>query len=230
MLEELRQQVCDANQRLVAEGLVTLTWGNVSAIDRESGLVAIKPSGVAYDKLTAESIVLVDLDGNRVEGAFNPSSDTPTHVMLYRHFESVGGITHTHSPWATAFAQARVPIPCLGTTHADHFHGSIPVTRPLSVEEIEQGYERNTGAVILEALQGLDPVAVPAVLLAGHAPFTWGRNAMQSVENAVALEAVAQMASTTLSLTDKPIPLEAHVCEKHYARKHGPHAYYGQGS
>lgn len=232
-LPDLRQQVCDANRRLVAEGLVTLTWGNVSALDADAGLVAIKPSGVPYDQLTAASIVLVDLDGQVVEGDARPSSDTPTHVLLYREFPGVRGITHTHSPKATAFAQARRPVPCLGTTHADHFHGPVPVTRPLTADEVQADYERHTGHVITElfAQKHLSPVALPGVLVAGHAPFTWGPTADKSVDSAVALEAVAAMALDTFTLCgglDAAPELEPYVLDKHHQRKHGPDAYYGQ--
>ena len=228
MLDELKQHVCQANKDLVAHGLVTLTWGNVSGIDRDKNLVAIKPSGVAYDALTPDDIVLVDLDGHVVEGELRPSSDTPTHVLLYRHFPSVGGITHTHSPWATVFAQARMPIACYGTTHADHFHGPVPVTRPLTEAELDAGYEHHSGTVIAESFVDRDPDATPAVLLAGHAPFAWGADAAKSVENAVALEAVAMMAHATLSLKHDAMELEGHVLNKHHERKHGPNAYYGQ--
>ena len=228
MLEELRADVCKANLDLVAHGLVTLTWGNVSAIDRERGFVAIKPSGVPYDVMRPEHIVLVDLDGRVAEGALRPSSDTPTHLLLYRHFAAVGGITHTHSLHATMFAQARAEIPCFGTTHADHFDGPVPVTRPLTAEEVDEAYEANTGRVIVERFRDLDPIAMPAVLVAGHAPFAWGRNAAESVKNAVALEAVAQLAIGTRSVRPDAPPLEQYVLRKHHQRKHGPHAYYGQ--
>lgn len=231
-LDVLREEVCLANKRLVAEGLVTLTWGNVSGLDPDSGLIAIKPSGVGYNDLTPESMVLVDLDGHVVEGDLRPSSDTPTHVLLYKHFRESGvaGVTHTHSPKATAFAQARRPIDCLGTTHADHFHGPVPVTRPLTAKEVEQAYEANTGHVIVETFADLDPAAMPGVLVAGHAPFAWGASANKSVDNAVALEAVAAMnLDTALLLGGSPLPLlEAYVLEKHHRRKHGPDAYYGQ--
>jgi len=228
VLDELRADVCKANLDLVAHGLVTLTWGNVSAIDRERGFVAIKPSGVPYDVMRPEHIVLVDLDGRVAEGALRPSSDTPTHLLLYRHFAAVGGITHTHSLHATMFAQARAEIPCFGTTHADHFDGPVPVTRPLTAEEVDEAYEANTGRVIVERFRDLDPIAMPAVLVAGHAPFAWGRNAAESVKNAVALEAVAQLAIGTRSVRPDAPPLEQYVLRKHHQRKHGPHAYYGQ--
>lgn len=230
MLDDLRAAVCEANRALAGSGLVTLTWGNVSGICPQRRHVAIKPSGVAYDELSPEAMVIVDLDGEVVEGELRPSSDTPTHVALYRSFRQVGGITHTHSPCATAFAQARRAIPCLGTTHADHFHGAVPVTRPLHPEEVANGYEASTGAVIIECFAGLDPLHVPAVLVAGHAPFTWGRSVRESLDNAVALEAVAAMALDTLALAFNGCApeLEQHVLDKHHARKHGKDAYYGQ--
>lgn len=228
MLEELKAAVCKANLDLVAHGLVTLTWGNVSGIDRARGLVAIKPSGVPYDEMTPDHMVLVDLDGRVVEGNLRPSSDTPTHVLLYRHFTGIGGITHTHSLHATMFAQAREEIPCYGTTHADHFHGPVPVTRPLTAAEVAEGYEANTGRVIVERFANLDPAAVPAVLVAGHAPFVWGHDAAESVRNAVALEAVAQLAIGTRRIRPDAPELESYVLDKHHQRKHGPHAYYGQ--
>ncbi|MEM1097427.1 MAG: L-ribulose-5-phosphate 4-epimerase AraD [Planctomycetota bacterium] len=235
-LEALRTEVCEANRRLVDAGLVTLTWGNVSGIDRQAGLVAIKPSGVDYDALTAESIALVDLNGDVVEGDLRPSSDTPTHVALYNAFPNVGGVTHTHSPKGTAFAQARRAIPCLGTTHADHFATAVPVTRPLTPAEVDAAYEANTGVVIVERFhddESLDPDATPGVLVAGHAPFAWGVNADKSVDNAIALEACAAMALDTFALSghaDSAPLLEPHVLSKHHQRKHGPDAYYGQDS
>ncbi len=228
MLEELKADVCRANLELAKNGLVTLTWGNVSGIDRERGLVVIKPSGVSYDDLQAQQMVVVDLDGNVAEGELRPSSDTPSHVLLYKHFSDVGGVTHTHSPQASAFAQARVEIPCFGTTHADHFFGPVPVTRPLTQAEVESAYEANTGAVIVERFAEISPTEMPAVLVAGHAPFTWGRTAAESVKNAVALEAVADMALDTLALRPDAPTLEPYVLNKHYQRKHGPDAYYGQ--
>ena len=197
MLETLKKDVCEANHDLVRYNLVTLTWGNVSGIDREQNLVVIKPSGVSYHELQPEQMVVVDLDGNPVEGDLRPSSDTATHVLLYRAFSEIGGVTHTHSRYGTVFAQSRREIPCLGTTHADHFHGSVPVTRALTEEEVNAAYEANTGQVIIERFADLDPVAMPAVLVAGHAPFTWGPNPRASVRNAVALEAVAEMAFAT---------------------------------
>lgn len=228
MLEDLKAQVCEANRALVAHGLVTLTWGNVSGLCPERRHIAIKPSGVAYERLSPAQIVIVDLDGNVVEGELRPSSDTPTHAALYRHFERVFGITHTHSRHATAFAQARRELPCLGTTHADHFHGPVPVTRALRPAEVSNDYEANTGAVIVERFAALDPLAMPAVLVAGHAPFTWGRSVQESLDNAVALEAVASMALHTMAIDAGAPELEDHVLEKHYRRKHGKHAYYGQ--
>jgi L-ribulose-5-phosphate 4-epimerase len=228
MLERLKDEVCQANLDLVAHGLVTLTWGNVSGISDDRRHIVIKPSGVSYDKMLAEHMVVVDLNGNVIEGNLRPSSDTPTHVLLYQHFTSVGGITHSHSQYATTFAQARLEIPCYGTTHADHFHGPVPVTRPLTKSEVDEAYEANTGRVIVERFESLDPAAVPAVLVAGHAPFTWGKDVAESVKNAVALEAVAQMAIGVQQIMRDAPALEAYVLEKHYQRKHGPGAYYGQ--
>lgn len=230
-LESLREEVCIANKALVTEGLVTLTWGNVSGYDADSGLVAIKPSGVDYEKLTPGDIVIVDLEGEVVEGDLRPSSDTPTHVLLYKHFEGLGGVTHTHSRHATTFSQVRMPIPCEGTTHADHFNGPVPVTRVLNEQEVEEAYEANTGHVIIELFNSsddLDPQSMPGVLVAGHAPFTWGKSPMASVKNSVALEAVAAMAMGARTLTTEPTGLESWVLRKHYERKHGPKAYYGQ--
>jgi L-ribulose-5-phosphate 4-epimerase len=228
VLESLKQDVCQANLNLVAHGLVTLTWGNVSGISDDRRHVVIKPSGVAYDEMRPENMVVVDLEGNIVDGALRPSSDTPTHVLLYKHFSEIGGITHTHSRFATTFAQARLEIPCFGTTHADHFFGPVPVTRPLTAEEVDDAYEANTGRVIVERFRDLDAAAIPAVLVAGHAPFTWGRDVAESVKNAVALEAVAEMALGVLRLNPQAPLLESYVLEKHYQRKHGPSAYYGQ--
>ena len=228
MLEALKQDVWQANLDLVACGLVTLTWGNASGISDDRQRVVIKPSGVAYDDLRPAHMVIVDLEGTVIEGSLRPSSDTPTHILLYRHFSSVGGITHTHSRQATMFAQARVEIPCLGTTHADHFFGPVPVTRDLSQQEVEEAYETHTGRVIIERFQQLDPLDVPAVLVAGHAPFVWGRNVAESVQNAVALEAVAEMAAGTWRIRPDAPLLKPYILAKHHQRKHGPQAYYGQ--
>ena len=228
-INDLREAVCQANRDLVTYGLVTLTWGNVSGLSDDREVFAIKPSGVPYDHLRPEHIVLVRVgDGEVVEGDLRPSSDTPTHRILYKAFEGIGGVTHTHSPRATAFAQARTAIPCYGTTHADHFYGPTPVTRALTAEEVADAYEEHTGRVIVERFAELDPIAVPGVLAAGHAPFTWGKNASKSLENAVALEAVAGMALDTLRLDTGAPALEDYVLEKHYKRKHGANAYYGQ--
>jgi L-ribulose-5-phosphate 4-epimerase len=230
MLEDLKDQVCQANVELAACGLVTLTWGNVSGISDDRERVVIKPSGVPYQRLTASDMVVVDLEGRVLEGSLRPSSDTPTHVLLYRHFPAIGGITHTHSRQATMFAQARREIPCLGTTHADHFFGTVPVTRPLTAAEVQENYETNTGVVIIERFADLDPRAMPAVLVAGHAPFTWGHDAADSLHNAIALEAVAEMALGTWLLNPHAPQLEDYVLNKHYQRKHGPLAYYGQST
>jgi L-ribulose-5-phosphate 4-epimerase len=228
MLTDLREEVCEANRALVEHGLVALTFGNVSGISPERDYVAIKPSGVPYELLTPDHIVIVNLDGDVVEGGFHPSSDTLSHVLLYRHFDTVGGITHTHCRCGTAFAQARREIPCLGTTHADHFYGPVPVTRVLRRDEVERNYEINTGRVIVERFEGLDPMAVPAVLVAGHAPFAWGKDVGESLENAIALEAIAEMALATLQLSPGMAGLEDYLLEKHHQRKHGSDAYYGQ--
>jgi L-ribulose-5-phosphate 4-epimerase len=228
MPSDLKEEVCKANHALVRAGLVTLTWGNVSAIDRRHGQVAIKPSGVPYEQLEPRHIVVVDLDGRVVEGQLRPSSDTRTHLLLYRHFEQVGGIAHTHSRHASMFAQARREIPCLGTTHADYFHGPVPVTRALTESEVAGDYEAATGRIIVERFAKLDPMAIPGVLAAGHGLFTWGRTAAESVEGAIALEAVAEMAMGTLRLDPDVGELEGYLRDKHYRRKHGPSAYYGQ--
>lgn len=227
-LAELREEVCRANLELVRARLVTLTWGNVSGIDRAAGVMAIKPSGVPYEGMRPEQMVLVDLEGKVVEGTLRPSTDTPTHLALYRGFGTIGGITHTHSRMATVFAQARCELPCLGTTHADHFHGPVPVTRVLTAREVDEDYEAATGRVILERFAQLDPLALPAVLVAGHAPFAWGSSATHSVENAIALEACAEMALWTRQLQGGWPLLEDYVLEKHHQRKHGARAYYGQ--
>jgi L-ribulose-5-phosphate 4-epimerase len=228
MLEQLKQDVLQANLDLVRHGLVTLTWGNVSGIDRGSGRIVIKPSGVAYEALTPKDMVVVDLQGKTVEGALHPSTDTPAHLCLYNACPLIGGITHTHSPYATMFAQACREIPCLGTTHADLFHGPVPLARFLSEEEVQDNYEANMGRVIVERFQELDWESLPGVLLAGHAPFTWGKSAAEALLHAVALERIAHMAFGTLRLNPESCELPRHILTKHYRRKHGPDAYYGQ--
>ena len=228
MLEQLKQAVLEANLELPKKGLVTYTWGNVSGIDRESGLIAIKPSGVEYDVMTAEDIVLIDLAGKVVEGKLKPSSDAPTHVALYNAFPEIGGVTHTHSRWATAFAQAGMGIPAYGTTHADYFYGEIPCTREMTKVEIESDYEANTGTVIIEAFRDLNPNYIPAVLVKNHAPFTWGKSAAESVHNSVVLEEVAMMAIQCRQLNPNVTPMPQVLLDKHFMRKHGPKAYYGQ--
>jgi L-ribulose-5-phosphate 4-epimerase len=225
---ELRDAVLEANLALPAYGLVALTWGNASAIDREHGVVAIKPSGVAYDALRADDIVVLTLDGEVIEGTHSPSTDTPTHLELYRAFEEIGGIVHTHSTWATVWAQAQRQIPLYGTTHADLCAEPIPVTRALTPEEIEDGYELNTGTVLIEAISAVGPTRLPCVLVRGHAPFIWGPTAAKAVENAVTLEQVARMAFLTATLEPMAPELDPALRQKHYGRKHGPHAYYGQ--
>ncbi|MDD4173176.1 MAG: L-ribulose-5-phosphate 4-epimerase AraD [Kiritimatiellia bacterium] len=230
MLDALKAIVCEANLALVRHGLVTLTWGNVSGIDRARGLMVIKPSGVPYDELTPEAMTVTDLDERVVEGRYAPSSDTPTHAVLYKAFPNVGGVVHTHSAAATAFAQAGREIPCFGTTHADHFHGAVPVVRMPTEEEVREQYERHIGLLIVEHFRGLDPDAVPGVLAAGHGPFVWGPDPLKAVENAVALEAIAQMAAATVALRPEAVPLPGYLLDKHYGRKHGPGAYYGQGT
>lgn len=230
MLEQLKKEVCAANCLLPAHGLVTFTWGNVSAIDRESGLVVIKPSGVEYDKLTPDDMVVLSLDGKKVEGKLSPSSDTPTHLELYRNF-AIGGIVHTHSRWATVRAQACLPLPAYGTTHADYFYGEVPCTRALTAEEIQGEYELNTGKVIVETFTGrvLDPIAMPGVLVKQHGPFAWGKDAAEAVHNAVVLEEIAMMGlMTELSPGFDKVPLPQTLLDKHYLRKHGANAYYGQ--
>lgn len=228
MLEELKELVCDANRRLPVSGLVTLTWGNVSGYDRNKDLMVIKPSGVPYEKLTAKDMVVVDQMGVIAEGKLSPSSDTPTHLLLYRHFPHIGGIVHSHSLYATMFAQACREIPCLGTTHADHFCGTVPVARALTRGEVIEAYEGNTGKVIVERFKNLDAVAIPGVLVAHHAPFTWGPNPFAALENSIALEAIARMAYGTLSLNPEISHIPPHILQKHYTRKHGPDATYGQ--
>lgn len=227
--EALRQRVCEVNLRLVRDGLVILTWGNASAIDRGRGLVVIKPSGVPYGEMRPEHMVTVSLDtGAVVEGSLQPSSDTPTHLALYRAFPAIGGIVHTHSLHATAWAQAGRDIPALGTTHADYFHGPVPCTRQMTSDEIATDYEVNTGHVIVERLEGSDPQSMPAVLVASHAPFTWGATVEKAAEHAVVLEYAARLASETLTLAPGAPPMPRALLDKHFLRKHGPGAYYGQ--
>ena len=229
--EKLKGDVCRANHEIVEHGLVELTWGNVSAVDTDEGVMAIKPSGVAYNALSAVDIVVLSIaDGSIVEGDLRPSSDTPTHLHLYRQFPEIGAIVHTHSRHAVSWAQAERGIACLGTTHADHFYGSVPVTRRLRPEEIERDYERNTGAVIVERFRerAIDPLEVPAVLVACHGPFAWGENTKAAVENAVVLESVAYMALQTLALSPEAGAVDNELLDKHFLRKHGASAYYGQ--
>ena len=228
MLEELKENVCKANLLLPKHGLVTFTWGNVSGIDRQKGLAVIKPSGLSYEAMGPEDMVVVDMEGRIVEGKWKPSSDTPTHLRLYAAFPNCGGIVHTHSRWATVFAQAGRDIPPLGTTHADDFHGPIPCTRPLTEAEIAGEYEAETGNVIIETLRDRDPMAVPAALVCSHGPFAWGKDAMEAVHNAVVLEEVAFMAWHTLALAPDRGDMQKPLLDKHYLRKHGPGAYYGQ--
>lgn len=227
MLEELKEQVFKANLELVKKGIVIYTWGNASGINRDKGIFAIKPSGIPYEHMCADDMVLVDLEGNVVEGKWNPSSDTQTHLALYRYFTQIGGIVHTHSTNAVAFAQAGMAIPALGTTHADNFYGDIPCTRALSKEEVSSDYEFNTGAVICETLDNRNPLDVPGILVKNHGPFAWGENADNAVHNAVVMEAVAEMAIKTLSLNHSA-EMASYILNKHYFRKHGKDAYYGQ--
>ena len=230
MLEELKKIVCEANLDLPKYGLVTFTWGNVSAIDRQSGLFVIKPSGVEYDKLTPEDMVVVDLECKKVEGRYNPSSDTATHAELYKAFPEIGGIVHTHSSYATSWAQAGRSIPCYGTTHADYIYGEVPCVRCLNAEEIAEDYEKNTGRLIVEEFLRMckDPLSVPAVLCKNHGPFAWGRDAHDAVHNAVVLEEVAKMAYRTESINHHVQSAPQELMDKHYYRKHGANAYYGQ--
>ena len=227
-LDQLREKVYEANLQLVEHGLVTFTFGNVSQIDRTQDMVAIKPSGVSYQTMKPEDIVIVDLRGRILEGKLNPSSDTATHLELYRSFKGIGGVAHTHSRHATMWAQAQREIPCFGTTHADYFYGPVPVTEPMSEEEIKSGYELNTGKVIVRRFGGMDPMQTPAVLVSSHGPFTWGRNAMDAMHNAVVLEECAQTALGTLSLSSGQGPIPQALLDKHFLRKHGEGAYYGQ--
>ena len=230
MLEVLKEQVCDANLELVRRGVVIYTWGNVSGIDKNRGLVVIKPSGVDYNEMKPKDMVVVDMEtGEIVEGSYKPSSDTPTHLELYRAFPSIGGITHTHSINAVAFAQAGIDIPALGTTHADYFYGVIPCTKELTQAEVEVAYEVNTGRVIVETLKerNIDPMAVPGIVVKNHGPFSWGKDAAASVYHAVVMEVVAEMNLKTLMLNPEAT-MKQYVLDKHYLRKHGPNAYYGQ--
>ncbi|WP_263771039.1 L-ribulose-5-phosphate 4-epimerase [Propionivibrio soli] len=228
LLKSLREEVLCANLALPKHGLVTFTWGNVSGVDRERNLVVIKPSGVSYEKMTIEDMVVVDMDGKVVEGSCRPSSDTPTHVVLYRHYAKLGGIVHTHSTHATGWAQAGRGIPAFGTTHADYFYGEIPCSRPLSAREVEEAYETNTGAVIVETIGHRNPLEIPGILVSEHAPFAWGKTPDDAVHNAVVLEEVARMALFTVMLNPAQRPIASYLLDKHYLRKHGTNAYYGQ--
>jgi L-ribulose-5-phosphate 4-epimerase len=229
MLENLKRRVCRANLDLVREGLVIQTWGNASAVDRKRGLLVIKPSGVAYDKMKPEHMVVLSLvTGKVVEGDLKPSSDTPTHLVLYRAFKDIGGVVHTHSLYATAWAQARRSIPSYGTTQADYWYGDVPCTRLMTPDEIKTGYEANTGRVIVETFKNLDPMQHPAVLVASHGPFTWGKDVESAVHNAAVLEFIAKLAGETLRLNPQIEPMQSTLLDKHFLRKHGPKAYYGQ--
>jgi len=228
MLEELKQKVLEANLELPKKGLVTFTWGNVSAIDRESGLIVIKPSGVSYEEMKLEDMVVLDLEGKIVEGNLNPSSDTDTHILLYKKFKEIGGIVHTHSNWATSWAQAGREIPCFGTTQADYFYGSIPCTRKMTQEEIQGRYEYETGKVIVETFKGINPESVPGVVVNNHGPFAWGKDAMDAVHNATVMEEVAKMAYRSIHLNKKLGSIDKNLLDKHFLRKHGENAYYGQ--
>ena len=228
MLEDLKKEVWEANLQLPKQGLVTLTWGNVSAIDRQSGLIAIKPSGVAYDTMQPEDIVLIDLEGNVAEGKLNPSSDAATHVVLYKAFAEIGGVCHTHSKWATSWAQAGMSIPAYGTTHADYFYGQIPCSRKMTPAEIKTEYELNTGRIIIETFESLHPNDMAAVLVRNHGPFTWGKSAADAVTNSVVLEEIAFMAAQSRILNPMITPMAQELLDKHFFRKHGDGAYYGQ--
>ena len=228
MYEKLKKAVCAANIELQTRKLIIYSWGNVSGIDRSEGVIAIKPSGVPYDNLTPDKIVLLDLDGNIVEGTLKPSSDTPTHLELYRNFNAVGGICHTHSVHATAWAQACCEIPCFGTTHADYFYGAIPVTEAMTKDQIENNYELNTGKAIVRRFSGMDPMQIPAVLVANHGPFSWGTTAESSVEAMIVLEEIATIALNTITINPKQGRIYKTLHDQHYLRKHGKNAYYGQ--
>jgi L-ribulose-5-phosphate 4-epimerase len=227
MLEKLKERVLEANLALVSHHLVVFTWGNVSELDPDTGYIVIKPSGLPYDQMTADQMVVLDSNGKLVEGDLKPSSDAPTHLELYKNFPNISGIVHTHSPWATSWAQAGKAIPAYGTTHADYFYGAVPCTRALTREEVEGDYEQNTGRVIVEAFQELDNLSMPGVLVHGHGPFTWGKDAIEAVHHAVVLEEAAMMAFRT-ELLGMHLPLDQYLLDKHYARKHGKGAYYGQ--
>jgi L-ribulose-5-phosphate 4-epimerase len=228
MLEDLKAAVLEANLALPKYGLVTFTWGNVSGVDRGKGVIVIKPSGVPYEELQKEHLVVVDFEGQRVEGALRPSSDTPTHLVLYRAFPEIGGVVHTHSPWLTSWAQAGRGIPALGTTHADYFYGEIPCTRKMTAAEIQGAYEEQTGQVIVETVRGKNPLYLPGVLVNNHGPFSWGKDAAEALHNAVVMEEVAKIAYHTVALTPGIPPLDQVLLEKHFLRKHGANAYYGQ--
>ena len=228
MLEKLKNAVCEANLTLVEEGLVVQTWGNVSGIDRARGLIVIKPSGVSYNKMRPKHMVVINLQGEIIEGDLKPSVDAPTHCALYEAFPAIGGVVHTHSHYATCFAQARQPIPCFGTTHADYFYGEVPLTAALTKKEVADKYEENIGKLIVRRYRKLDPMQHPAVLVAGHGPFVWGKDPAHAIENAVVLEEAARMALHTLSLNADAPPLESFLLDKHFLRKHGKNAYYGQ--
>lgn len=230
MLEELKQKVYEANMELPRRGLITYTWGNVSGIDREKNYMVIKPSGVSYESMGPEDMVVVDMDGNVVEGKYKPSSDTATHLVMYRTYPQIGGVVHTHSTWAVTFAQAGMDIPALGTTHADYFYGDIPCTRDLTAKEIGEAYEKNTGNVIVETIGESDVMAVPGIVVKNHGPFAWGKTPAGAVYNAVVLEKVAEMAYKTMTLNPRVPRVPQYLLDKHYFRKHGANAYYGQGS
>ena len=227
MHERLKEKVLEANLDLVKHKLLVLTWGNASERDPETGHIVIKPSGVPYKQMTPDQMVVLDADGNRLEGELKPSSDAPTHVILYKHFKGIGGLVHTHSEWATSWAQAGRPLPAYGTSHADHFYGAVPCTRPLAKAEVEGDYEANTGKVIVECFQKIDPLSIPGVLVHGHGPFTWGVDGADAVRNSVVLEEVAKMAFRTQVLGNQD-PIEQFLLDKHYLRKHGKDSYYGQ--
>ena len=228
MLEELKKKVYEANMELQRKGLIIYTWGNVSGIDREKGLVVIKPSGVDYDTMKAEDMVILDLDGNIIEGKYKPSTDTPTHLVLYNTYPNIGGVVHTHSEWATTFALAGISIPTFGTTHADYFYGDIPCTRDLTENEINGEYEKETGNVIVETIGEKNPLEIPAIIVKNHGPFTWGKDPDNAVYNAVVLDKVAEMAYKTMTLNRSIESVNQILLDKHYLRKHGVNAYYGQ--